>query len=73
MANCEEPDEMPQTMSFHQNLTLFAKIKIIYGDKNTSYFKNSNLWHIAIYTTFTNFSMKYLMVYMVYTDDGGIK
>ena len=25
------------------------------------------------YTTFTNFSMKYLVVCMVYTDDGGIK
>ena len=26
-----------------------------------------------IYTTFTNFSMKYLVMCMVYTDDGGIK
>ena len=26
-----------------------------------------------IYTTFTTFSMKYLVVCMVYTDDGGIK
>ena len=25
------------------------------------------------YTTFTNFSMKYLVMCMVYTDDGGIK
>ena len=27
----------------------------------------------SIYTTFTNFSMKYLVMCMVYTDDGGIK
>ena len=26
-----------------------------------------------VYTTFTNFSMKYLVMCMVYTDDGGIK
>ena len=25
------------------------------------------------YTTFTNFSMKYLVMCIVYTDDGGIK
>ena len=28
---------------------------------------------ISDYTTFTNFSMKYLMMCMVYTDIGGIK
>ena len=27
----------------------------------------------TLYTTFTNFSMKYLVMCMVYTDDGGIK
>ena len=27
----------------------------------------------TVYTTFTIFSMKYLLVCMVYTDDGGIK
>ena len=26
-----------------------------------------------VYTTFTNFSMKYLTMYKVYTDEGGIK
>ena len=28
---------------------------------------------ITVYTTFTNFSMKYLVMCMVNTDDGGIK
>ena len=27
----------------------------------------------SVYTTFTNFSMKYLVMCIVYTDDGGIK
>ena len=32
----------------------------------------TKLWR-RIYTTFTNFSMKYLVMCIVYTDDGGIK
>ena len=31
------------------------------------------LYVISHYTTFTNFSMKYLMMCKVYTDVGGIK
>ena len=30
-------------------------------------------WAKVFYTTFTNFSMKYLVMCNVYTDDGGIK
>ena len=30
-------------------------------------------WANNFYTTFTNFSMEYLVMCMVYTDDGGIK
>ena len=36
----------------------------------------SAVWHAITrkhYTTFTNFSMKYLVMYKVYTDVGGIK
>ena len=30
-------------------------------------------WKPEIYTTFTNFSMKYHLMCKVYTDEGGIK
>ena len=29
--------------------------------------------NLSSYTTFTNFSMKYLVMCIIYTDDGGIK
>ena len=33
----------------------------------------SDSLYASLYTTFTNFSIKYLVMCMVYTDDGGIK
>ena len=52
--------------SLQQKIKEFEKI-----DENQR--KNQGMCKNIAYTTFTNFSIKYLVMCMVYTDDGGIK
>ena len=49
-----------QTVYYYHETTSLAKAQFMKS-------------HLVIYTTLTNFSTKYLMMYKVYTDVGGIK
>ena len=47
-ANSEDPDEMQHNAAFHQS-TLFVKVKQIFRQKNTIFFKNYNPAHLDMY------------------------
>ena len=72
LSKSEDPDEIPRSATYHQGLHSFTKAKSILIERKTINLKTKTCG-IYIYTTFTNFSMKYHVMCKVYTDVGGIK